>query len=146
MKRPLIEALIIAVIVGGVVAVLHATRVLHPIERPLEIVSRDLGATKSAVDLWQYLLTIGLAVGVAAFTLTTPRRGRLGWIVLALLIELAGLAWVCVLYRTFFQPLPSMLAVVLTFVAAERWVTLATRSRTFMARSFFGGRLSRQQI
>src|SRR5919201_6904225 len=146
MKRPLIEALIIAVIVGGVVAVLHATRVLHPIERPLEIVSRDLGATKSAVDLWQYLLTIGLAVGVAAFTLTTPRRGRLGWIVLALLIELAGLAWVCVLYRTFFQPLPSMLAVVLAFVAAERWVTLATRSRTFMARSFFGGRLSRQQI
>jgi adenylate cyclase len=39
-----------------------------------------------------------------------------------------------------------MLAIMLGFVAAERWATITTRSRTFMARSFFGGRLSRQQI
>ncbi|HET9419350.1 MAG TPA: adenylate/guanylate cyclase domain-containing protein [Chthoniobacterales bacterium] len=147
MKRPLLTSLIIAVAVGGVIAVLHATRVLLPIERPIaQLVSRDLGATKSAADFWQYLLTGVLAFGVAAFTLTTPRRGRLGWIVLALLIELAGLAWVCVLYRTFFQPLPSMLAVVLAFAAGERWAAITTRSRTFIARSFFGGRLSKQQV
>jgi adenylate cyclase len=147
MKRPLLDALIIAVVVGGAIAVLHATRVLLPIERPLgQLVSRDFGATRSAADLWQYLLTLVLAFGVAAFTLTTPQRGRLGWLVLALLVELAVLAWVCVLYRTFFQPLPSMLAVVLAFVAAERWAAFATRSRTFMARSFFAGRLSKQQV
>jgi len=147
MKRLLITSAIIAVVVGGVIVALHATRALLPIEQPLaQFVSRDLGATKSAADLWQYLLTIGLAFGVAAFTLTTPQRSRLAWVVLALLVELAGLAWVCVLYRTFFQPLPSMLAVALAFVAAERWTAIATRSRSFIARSFFGGRLSKQQV
>jgi class 3 adenylate cyclase len=147
MKRPLLASAIVAVAVGGVIAALHATRLLLPLEQPLaHFVSRDLGATKSVTDLWQYVFVLVLALGVATFTLTSSGRGRLGWLVLALLVELAGLAWVCVLYRTFFQPLPSMLAVVLAFVVAERWGTIATRSRTFIARSFFSGRLSKQQV
>jgi class 3 adenylate cyclase len=147
MKRSLLASFIIAVMVGGVIAALHATRVLLPIEQPIaQFVSRDLGATKSVADLWQYVFVLVLALAVAAFTLTTSRRSRLGWVVLALLVELAGLAWVCVLYRTFFQPLPSMLAVVLAFVVAERSAVIATRSRAVMARSFFGGRLSKHQV
>ena len=87
--------------VGGVIAALHATGVLLPIEQPIaQFVSRDLGATKSGADLWQYVFVLVLALAVAAFTLTTSRRSRLGWVVLALLVELAGLAWVCVLYSS----------------------------------------------
>jgi adenylate cyclase len=66
--------------------------------------------------------------------------------VLALLIELLVFFWICLLYRVFFQPLPSIFAVVLAFIAAERSVAIATRSRSGLAKSFFAGRLSKEQV
>ena len=147
MKRSLLISGAIALIVGGLISVLHATGLLAPIEQPLaDFVYRNLGATRFVAEPWQYLLVLLLAFGVAAFTTTTAHRWRLGLLVLALLIELAGLAWVCVLYRTFFQPLPSMFAVVLGFIAAERTIAFLTRSRSGMAKSFFSGRLSSVQV
>src|SRR6202043_1425698 len=72
-------------------------------------------------------------------------RGRAGWLVLALVIELLALCWICALYRTFFQPLPSIFAVVLAFVVAERSIAIARRTRSHLARSFFTGRFSNEQ-
>lgn len=147
MKRPLIASLVIAFAVTGVIGALHLSGILSVLEQPVaRFFSRDLGATRSVAISWQYIFVAILSFGVAAFTFTTSRRGRLGLLVLALLIELAGLAWVCVLYRTLFQPLPSMFAVVLAFVGAERWAAITTRSRAGMAKSFFAGRLSKQQV
>ena len=147
MKRPLIISLFVALGVTVVVSLLHATGLLSPIEQPLaHFVWNNLGATRFVSELFQYVLILVLAFGVAAFTTFTSQRLRLGLLVLALLVELAGLAWVCVLYRTFFQPVPSMLAVVLGFVAAERTMAILTRSRSGMARAFFADRLSTQHV
>jgi class 3 adenylate cyclase len=147
MKRPLLTSLIIAFVVTAVIGALHQSGILSPLEqRVAQFVARDLGATRSVANSWQYVLVAILSFGVAAFTFTTSRRARLGWLVLALLIELAGLAWVCVLYRTLFQPLPSMFAVVLAFVVAERYAAITTKSRSGMAKSFFSGRLSTHQV
>src|SRR6185295_19439096 len=117
MKRPLVVALIIGLAVAGVVAALQVTEVLARIEIPVRdfiahynTINRPLGAT------WQYSLMSILAIGVAWMTLTASRRGRLGWLMLALVIELAGLAWICSFFHIFFQPLPSILAVVLAFI------------------------------
>jgi class 3 adenylate cyclase len=147
MKRSLLLSFIIALGITGAIGVLHLSGILSPLEQPLaQFVSRDLGATRAVADKWQYLFVAILSFGVAAFTVTTSHRARLGWLVLALLIELAGLSWVCVLYRTLFQPVPSMLAIVLSFVVAERYTAMTTRGRSAMAKSFFSGRLSRQQV
>jgi class 3 adenylate cyclase len=76
----------------------------------------------------------------------SARRGRVGWLVLALFIELVGLCWVCALYRVFFQPVPSILAAALAVVVADRFAAVAGRTRSNLARSFFHGRLSPDQI
>jgi class 3 adenylate cyclase len=147
MKRPLLTSAIIALVMTGLIGALHQSGILSPLEQWVaQFFSRDLGATRSVADYWQYIFVAILSFGVAAFTFTTSRRARLGLLVLALLIELAGLAWVCVLYRTLFQPLPSMFAVVLSFVAAERYAAITTQSRSGMAKSFFSGRLSNRQV
>ena len=51
-------------------------------------------------------------------TLAASRRGRMGLIVGVLLVEIAGVAWVCSLYKVSFQPLPAMVAVVLGYLGA----------------------------
>jgi class 3 adenylate cyclase len=63
-----------------------------------------------------------------------------------LIIELAALAWICSLYKVFFQPFPSMLAVGLAFVIADRCTAVAQRGRAVPARSFFTDRLSQDQM
>jgi adenylate cyclase len=95
---------------------------------------------------WQYVFVLLLALSIAWMTLTTSRRGRMGWLALILLIELAAVSWVCALYRTFFQPLPSMAAVALAFLVAQTWIFLATRTRSHLAKTFFAGHLSNQQV
>lgn len=147
MKRPVIVALIIGLAVAGAVAALQITDVLARIEIPV----RDFIAHHNTIDRplgapWQYALMSILAVGVAWMTLTTSRRGRLGWLVLALVVELAGLAWVCSLYHIFFQPLPSIFAVVLAFVVSERFFVIYRRSRSRVARTLLGDRLSKKQL
>src|SRR4029077_7431125 len=85
-------------------------------------------------------------LGVAGLTVMSSRRGWTGWLVLALCIELVGLCWVCALYELFFQPVPSILAVALAFVAADRFAAIAGSTRSNRARSLFNGRLSSDQI
>jgi adenylate cyclase len=65
---------------------------------------------------------------------------------LILLVELAGLSWVCSLYGVLFQPLPSMLAVTLAFLVGEGWLVFFRRSRSHVARTFFANHLSRKQV
>jgi class 3 adenylate cyclase len=147
MKRPFKVTLIIGSAVAVVIGVLHATGLLVRLERPIaEMISRH-GATASLMsNIWQYLLVALLSFGVAGFALTTSRRGRAAALVLVLLIELLAFFWICLLYRVFFQPLPSIFAVVLAFVAGERFVAITSRSRSALANSFFAGRLSKEQV
>jgi len=147
MKRPVAVTLIIGLLVAGVIAALHAYGILLRIEQPIAgLISHYRKITHPLDETWQYVGIGILSLGVAALTLTSLRRLRIAWLVGALLIELLFLAWVCALYHVLFQPLPSLLAVALAFVVAERTVAIATHTRANMARAFFAGRLSGEQV
>src|SRR6266403_1712547 len=147
MKRSLVLALIIGFAVAGTIAVLQITEVLARIETP----ARDFIAQRNTINrslgaAWQYVLMPILAVGVAWMTLTTSRRGQMGWLALALVVELAVFSWICSLYHVFFQPLPSILAVGLAFIVSERFLAIYHRSGTRIARTLLGERLSKKQL
>ncbi len=147
MKRSFITILIIGFAVAAVIGMLHATGALLRLERPIaDFISHHGGTTGLVGEKWQYLFVALLSFGVVAFTLTSSRRRRVAWLVLALVIELLVFFWICLLYRVFFQPLPSIFAVGLAFVAAERFVAITNRSRSSLAKSFFAGRLSNEQV
>jgi adenylate cyclase len=146
-KRPYLTALVIGILVAGAIAALQITEVLARIEIPVrEIIARHSTINRSLGATWQYALMSILAVGAAWMTLTTSRRGRLGWLVLALVIELAGFAWVCSLYHVFFQPLPSIFALVVSFVVTERFFSIYRHSRSRVARTLLADRLSKKQV
>ena len=90
MKRPFVVALIIGLIVAGVIAVLQVTEVLARIEIPVrDFIAQHNALNRSLGETWQYALMSILAVGVAWMTLTTSRRGRLGWLVLGFTLSAA---------------------------------------------------------
>jgi class 3 adenylate cyclase len=147
MRRSLAATLIIGVIVAGIIAGLHAAGMLLRLEWLVQqLVSHYRATTKLVPGLWQYVFITLLSLGVAGLTVMSSRRGWTGWLVLALCIELVGLCWVCALYKLFFQPVPSILAVALAFVAADRFAAIAGSTRSNRARSLFNGRWSSDQI
>ena len=120
MKRSLITAGIIGVVVTVIVGALHASKLMLGLETTAgELVSRYASATRVVSEKWQYVFVLLLALGVAWLGLSPAAagpRGRTRLLAVFLLIELLGLSWICSLYRVFFQPLPSMSAVVLALV------------------------------
>jgi class 3 adenylate cyclase len=81
-----------------------------------DILARDGSAMRVVSDKLQYLFVFACAIGVAWLTLAGARRLRMATIVAILLVELTAVAWVCSLYRVFFQPLPVVLGAVLGFL------------------------------
>src|SRR5512144_612302 len=130
MKRSLITTLIIGVAVAVIVGLLHATKVIAGFEAvTAELVTDYAGATRVFGEKWQYVLVLLIALGVAWLTLSNVPR-RWAWLLIGLLLlELFGLAWVCSLYRLFFQPAPSILALVFALFAAEGWMAFLRRNR-----------------
>ena len=94
----------------------------------------------------QYAIVILLAMSVVWLVLNSSRRKRLGVPLGILAFELVTLAWVCLLYQVFFQPIPSLLALGLGFVGATSYASFAGRSRSTVAYDLFGGRLSDEQL
>ena len=147
MKRSLITTMIIGVAVTLVVGVLHATKVIHGLEITLGgLVSHYATSTRVVGEKWQYVLVSLLALGVAWLSLTSVRQNRARLLIVLLLIELLGLSWVCSLYRVYFQPLPSIFAVVLGLIAAEGWIAFAGPGRPLLARTYFANRLSQKEL
>src|ERR1700736_3112543 len=147
MKRSFLIASVIGLTAAMVIAVLHATGALIRLELAMGRVISDFHDVTPAVGgKWQSLSIVVLAVGVSWLTMTSVRRGRIGLLVLSLLLELFALSLICSLYQLFFQPLPSMLAVALSFVVAEGWIVLSRRTRSHLARTFFADHLSRKQV
>ena len=147
MKRALITTLVIGIftvlVVGGLQLVPQVTQFEA---RAAESISSYTTAMQVVPKQLEYLFLAILAFGVAALTVTSVRRGRIGLVVVGLLIELAAMTWVGGLYRIFFQPFPSMLATVLAFVAADRFTAITQRGRAVTARAFFSDRLSKEQV
>ncbi len=141
MKRSLVTTLIIGVAVALIVSVLHASGLIARFELAVSgLISNYAGATRVVSEKWQPGIVLPLSLGVAWLTLSSVPRRRSRLLVLFLLIELLGLSWVCSLYRVFFQPLPSILAVVIAWLAGEGWIVFLRRDRSHLSRSFFTGR------
>jgi class 3 adenylate cyclase len=91
-------------------------------------------------------LVLLIALGVVWLTLSNVPRWRAWLLIGLLLVELFGLAWVCSLYRVFFQPAPSVLALVFALLAAEGWSVFLRRSRSHLIRTVFADRVSNEQF
>src|SRR5438552_3746396 len=150
MKRLLITTLIIGVAVALLVGMLHATKVIAGFEAVgAQFVTDYAGATRVVGEKWQYVLVLLIALGVAWLSLSNPAgAGRWrAWLLIGLLmIEVFGLAWVCSLYRVFFQPAPSVLALVFAVLAAEGWSVFLRRNRSHLIRTLFADRVSNEQF
>jgi class 3 adenylate cyclase len=142
MKRSVVTTLIIGVVVAIIVGGLHASRLIPR----LALVSNYANATRVVGEKWQYAFVLLLGLGVAWLSLSSVPRSRSRLLVVALLIELIGLSWVCSLYRVFFQPLPSILAVVFALISAEGWTIFLRRRRPDLVQIFFADHLSKKEF
>jgi adenylate cyclase len=147
MKHSLLATLIVGIFVVLVVAGLQLSpQVVQFESRAADYVSSYAAATHVVPKQWQYVFMAVAAFGVAALTVTSMRRGRIGIVAIGFVLELAAVSWVCSLYRVFFQPLPSMLAVALAYIVADRYAAIAQRGRKVTARTLFGERLAPEQV
>src|SRR6266496_3930281 len=147
MKRSLITTLIIGAAVVFSVGTLHFTKSLARLETvAAQLVSDYAGATRIVSEKWQYLFILLAALIVAWLNLSIAPRWRSRLLVGLLLVELFGLSWVCSLYRIFFQPIPSVLALIFALAIAEGWSVFLRRDRSHLVRTFFANRLSKNEF
>src|SRR5438552_7355334 len=147
MKRLLITTLIIGVAVAFGVAALHAAKTIAGFEAvAAQLVSDYAGATRVVGEKWQYVFILLIALGVSWLTLSNVPRWRSRLLVGLFLVELFALSWVCSLYRIFFQPIPSVLALVFALAIAEGWSAFLRRYRSHLVRVFFADRLSKKEF
>jgi class 3 adenylate cyclase len=147
MKRSLVTTLIIGVAVAGIVNVLHASGLIAHFELAvIGLISNYARATRIVSEKWQPGIVLPLSLGVAWLTLSSVPRRRVRLLVLFLVIELLGLSWVCSLYRIFFQPLPSIFVVVITWLVTEGWIVFLRQDRSDLSRTLFTDRLSNKEL
>jgi class 3 adenylate cyclase len=130
MRRHIIFAIAIGIVVAALVSAAHALGWLWPAETPLqdwmqraEVPSTVLG------NVWQYLFILPVSLAVACVTLITARRHRVAWLILAFAAEMLALVWVGSLYHIFFQPLPCVIAAVFAYAAAIGYLAWDARPR-----------------
>src|SRR2546421_5438715 len=116
MKRNIIAALVIGLIVGALAVGLEISGSLLRPDRAVSALFAD--TTTRLMPALQYGIALVAAAGVAFLTLAASRRGRMGFIVGILLVEFGALAWVGSLFKVEFQPLPAMAAGVLGYLAS----------------------------
>lgn len=147
MKRLLITTLIIGVAVAFGVGALHASKAMAGFEAvAAQLVSDYAGATRAVGEKWQYVFVLLIALGASWLSLSNVPRWRSRLLVGLFLVELFALSWVCSLYRIFFQPIPSVLALVLALAIAEGWSAFLRRDRSHLLRTFFADRLSKKEF
>jgi class 3 adenylate cyclase len=147
MKRLLITTLIIGVAVALGVGALHVSKTMAGFEAvAAQLVSDYAGATRIVSDKWQYAFVLLIALGVSWLSLSNVPRWRSRLLVGLFLVELFALSLVCSLYRIFFQPIPSVLALVFALAIAEGWSAFLRRDRSHLVRTFFADRLSKREF
>ena len=147
MKRLLITTLIIGVAVAFAVGALHASKAMAGFEAvAAQLVSDYSGATRVVGEKWQFVFVLLIALGSSWLSLSNVPRWRSRLLVGLFLVELFALSWVCSLYRIFFQPIPSVLALVFALAIAEGWSAFLRRDRSHLLRTFFADRLSKKEF
>jgi hypothetical protein len=128
MKRSLVTAVIIAMVVGALGIISHATGWFAAIDMPLKNWLQKLnGPSHDLSKIWQHNLIVLLGLATAWITITNARRHGVAILVLAIVVELLALTWVLSLFHIFFAPLPSILAVALSFGTALGYLAFAGR-------------------
>src|SRR6058998_125945 len=146
MKRLSITTLIIGAAVVFSVGALHITKSLARLETAAaQLVSVYAGATRIVSEKWQYLFVLLAALIVAWLSVSIAPRWRSRLLLGLFLVELFVLSWVCSLYQIFFQPIPSILALVFALAIAEGWSAFLRRGRSHLVRTFFADRLSNKE-
>ena len=147
MKRSAVEALVIGFLIAILVGVLHAGGRLANLEMAgIHWLASSNSAGHVVSNALQYVFILIGSLGASYLTLTSSRRGRIGILVVLLVLELIAAAWICSLYRAFFQPWPTIAAVLIAFATALAYTTISQRTRAFTAHSLFSQRLSREQL
>jgi class 3 adenylate cyclase len=147
MKRSVITTLVIGVAVAVVVGALHATKFVAAFENvAVQLVSDYAQATKVVGDKWQYVFVLLVALGVTWLSLSKVPKWYSRLLIALLLVELFALSWVCSLYRVFFQPAPSVLALLLALAAAEAWSAFLNKNRSYLIRTLFADRVSKKEF
>ena len=110
MKRALFATLWIGAIAGGLAVALQLSGLLA---RPSFALARAIGySPNDPPGFANFLLVLLLAFAVAWAMLQVTESARRFIILLLILAELAGAAWVLHLYQIIFPPLPAAIAVV----------------------------------
>src|SRR5258708_10842891 len=97
MKRHVIAALILGLIVGGLIVGLEISGWLMRPERFASDLLSDTSTRLMAAVRYGIVFTV--AIGSVFLTLATSRRGRIGLSLAILFVELAGVAWGFSLYQ-----------------------------------------------
>ena len=147
MKRLLITTLIIGVAVAFGVGALHGSKTTAGLEAvAAQLVSDYSSATRIISERWQYVFVLLIALGVSWLSLSKVPRWRSRLLLGLFLLELFGLSWVCSLYRIFFQPIPSVFALVFALAISEGWSAFLRKDRSHLVRTFFADRLSNKEF
>ncbi|HEY0368565.1 MAG TPA: adenylate/guanylate cyclase domain-containing protein [Chthoniobacterales bacterium] len=143
MKRSSMIALIVGAAVSVFVIALYALHVTLPLERAvMAAVLHGAAPSKTFSVKAQYVLIVLLSLGAAWLVANSQRREKLILPVAIFAIELFVIAWVALLFQTYFEPIPSVLSVALSFAATSGYFAFAGRSKSSLANELFRGRVS----
>ncbi len=147
MKRSLVAALVVGALVSALVIAAHATRLLVPLDEAILNLLPARSGPASAVSVkLLYPLIFLLAFGVAWLVVLSRHRQRLAWPVAILVFEAFLVSWVCLLFNFALPPFGPVAALVLGFLIAGGYAAFRDRSRSGLARTYFRGRVSREQF
>lgn len=147
MKRPLIPAAVIGALVTTIVSAVHARGWLSTPEMWFVSWITHVGSAETGAGKWQYLFIALFSFASAWIMIVSTRRLRVVWLLVAVMAEILALTWICSLYGIVFQPLPSLLAIILSSAAALGFLDmLARRKRSVVSLAGFEGKLITEQI
>ncbi len=146
MKRSLLAPFCTGALASAIVVLLQRSGLLLRPEAALARLFFGGGSPNENLGPGNYLFAVGLGFAVAWTMLQIDEFARRGALLLVLVAELVGAAWILALAHIFFQPLPGILsALIAGALAVATEITLAGRRRRALAR-LFRGRLADDAI
>ncbi len=144
MKRSLLATLWIGALAAALVIFLQERGLLHHQEVQLD--RWIYGQPNETFGAGNYFLVVGLGFAVAWTMVQVPELIRRAGLLLFLVAELLGAAWVLSLAGIYFQPVPGIVVAVLAaLLAVGAGLSGAARGRR-ATRELFAGRLSEAEI
>ena len=146
MKRSFFAPLWIGALAAAVVVALQFFGLLRGPEMAVDRVLFGVALPGETITPGNYVLAVLLSFAVAWTMLQIIELSRRAMLLLLLVAELIGAAWVCALADIFFQPLPGLLAAVLATGMAVVLDRTAPGRRRRALTVAFRGRLAHREI